>query len=104
MIDIISNIEALRKSKGIKQEEMGRLLGTTQTGYSNYINRNSDMPFSRLSRIADILQVSVIDILTYPEKWVPESDAIPECEDCKKKQEIIDNLSELLRIYRNKNK
>ena len=55
MIDIIANIEAIRQEKGIKQSEMGRRLGTTQSGYSNFVNRNTDMPFSRISQIADIL-------------------------------------------------
>lgn len=102
MIDIIKNIEAIRNQKRIKQEEMGRRLGVSQTGYSNYINRSSDMPFARLSMIADALEVSVIDIITWPEHYVPESEAHPQCEECKKKDEIIDNLNELLAVYKQK--
>ena len=103
MIDIIANIEAIRQEKGIKQSEMGRRLGTTQSGYSNFVNRNTDMPFSRISQIADILGVSVVDIVTYPDKYVPEDQvAAPVCEECQKKQETIDNLNELLREYKQK--
>ena len=103
MIDIIANIEAIRQEKGIKQSEMGKRLGTTQSGYSNFVNRNTDMPFSRISQIADILGVSIVDIVTYPDKYVPEDQAtVPVCEECKKKDQIIDNLNELLTIYKQK--
>lgn len=103
MIDIIANIEAIRQEKGIKQSEMGKKLGTTQSGYSNFVNRNTDMPFSRITQIADILGVSVVDIVTYPVKYVPEDQAAaPMCEECQKKQETIDNLNELLREYKKK--
>ena len=102
MINIIKNIEEIRQSKGIKQAEMGEKLGTTQSGYSNFVNRNIDMPFSRISQIADILGVSVVDIVTWPEHYVPESEATPSCSECKKKDEIIDNLNELLAVYKQK--
>ena len=102
MINIIKNIEEIRQSKGIKQAEMGEKLGTTQSGYSNFVNRNIDMPFSRISQIADILGVTVVDIVTWPEKYVPENDAAPLCDECKKKDQIIENLNELLTIYKQK--
>ena len=102
MIDIIKNIEDIRQSKGIKQSEMGKKLGTTQSGYSNFVNRNTDMPFSRITQIADILGVSVIDIVTWPVKYVPEGESVPECEKCKEKDEIIANLNELLNVYKQK--
>ncbi len=102
MIDIIKNIEEIRSKKGIKQAEIGRELGTSQSGYSNYVNRNTDMPFSRLSHIADVLGVSVVDIITWPIKYVPSDMVAPECEECKKKDEIIDNLNELIREYKQK--
>jgi len=103
MIDIIKNIEEIRQEKGIKQSEMGKKLGTTQSGYSNFVNRNTDMPFSRITLIADILGVSVVDIVTWPAKYVPEDQAsVPECEKCKEKDEIIANLNELLAVYKAK--
>ncbi len=102
MIDIIANIEAIRQEKGIKQSEMGKRLGTTQSGYSNFVNRNTDMPFGRISQIADILGVSVVDIITWPVHYVPENSTTEHCEKCKEKDEIIENLNELLREYKQK--
>ncbi|MDR1517682.1 MAG: helix-turn-helix transcriptional regulator [Dysgonamonadaceae bacterium] len=54
--------------KGIKQSVMAERMGIAQAAYSNYVNRNNDIPFNRLTQIANVLGVSVIDIITYPEK------------------------------------
>jgi DNA-binding Xre family transcriptional regulator len=70
---ILKNIEAIRKEKGIKQTVIAEQLGIKQNSYSSYITRNEDIKFSLLSRIADKLEVSVVDIITYPEKYVPAS-------------------------------
>ena len=102
MIDIIANIEAIRKEKGLKQSELGKKLGTSQSGYSNFINRNPDMPFSRISQIADILGVSVVDIVTYPEKYVPESQQPKPCASCAEKDTIIANLNKYIAVLEKK--
>lgn len=99
MIDIQQNIEAIRKEKGIKQAELARRLNITQGGYSHYICRNLDIPFFRLQLIAEALKVSVIDIITYPEVYVPKSSIPTTCEECEKKQETIDNLNKLIKVY-----
>jgi transcriptional regulator with XRE-family HTH domain len=70
MEKIIQNIEAIRKEKGLKQQVIAEKLGVSQSAYSNYINRNVDMPYSRLTQIANVLGVSVIDIITYPKRYI----------------------------------
>jgi len=70
MENILKNIENVRREKGKKQAVVAEALGVSQSAYSNYITRNDDIPFKRLSRIADILDVRVIDIITYPKKYV----------------------------------
>ncbi|MFV0361527.1 MAG: helix-turn-helix domain-containing protein [Suipraeoptans sp.] len=70
MSNILENIEAIRKEKGLKQAVVGSILGVSQSAYSNYITRNSDIYYNRLSQIADALGVRVIDIITYPKKYV----------------------------------
>lgn len=67
---ILENIEAIRKEKGLKQSDMARELNVSQSAYSNIITRNTDIYLGKLSQIADILGVSVIDIITYPKKYV----------------------------------
>ena len=74
MGNILENIEALRKEKKLKQAVVAAELGVKQPAYSNYITRNNDIAFGKLSRIADILGEPVINIITYPKKYVdPET-------------------------------
>ena len=96
---IFKNIEEIRKEKGIKQAVIADALGVGQSAYSNYVNRNNDIPYSRLSRIANILQVSVVDIITHPLKYVPETD---KCVSCKEKDEVIRNLNNYIKLIEKK--
>lgn len=104
MIDIQKNIEAIRKEKGIKQEELARRLNITQGGYSHYVARNLDIPFFRIQLIAEALKVSVVDIIGYPETYIAKSQIPSECEECERKQKTIDHLNTLLDIYEKKAK
>jgi len=80
MENILKNIEALRRERGIKQVVIAEALGVKQPAYSNYITRNSDIYFNRLSQIANILEVPVIDIITYPKKYVDKESIREETE------------------------
>jgi len=99
MENIFENIESIRRKKGLKQEIIAKELGVTQSAYSNYINRNEDIPLGRLSRIANIFGVDVVDIITWPVKFVPEE---KNCRACSEKDKIIENLNLLLDEYKKK--
>ncbi len=94
---ILNNIEEIRKQLGIKQTVIADILGINQSAYSNYIRRNTDITYSRLSRICDALKIKVIDVITYPEVYSPEKDS---CISCKNKDETIRNLNELIENLR----
>ncbi|MBO4601583.1 MAG: helix-turn-helix transcriptional regulator [Salinivirgaceae bacterium] len=95
MIDIQRNIEEIRKSKGIKQSVIADRLGVGQTAYSNYVTRDSDMRFSLLEKIAEALQVPVIDIITYPEVYQKAKSV---CADCIEKDKTIQNLNKYIEV------
>lgn len=97
MENIIKNIEAIRREKHIKQSVVAEGLGIKQPAYSNYINRESDISYSRILHISNILGVSVVDIITYPEKWAPESST---CKRCKEKDELIKNLNDYILLLK----
>ena len=101
MENILKNIEAIRKEKRIKQEVIASELGIKQSSYSSYITRESDITFSRLSQISDILGVSVIDIITYPERYVPET-SMKQCENCAEKDRTIAHLNMLIKMMERK--
>ena len=100
MIDIQKNISAILKNKGILRKSVAKELGITEAGLSNWFTRKSDLSFSQISRICEVAGISIVDAITYPEKYVPEGLENPSCEECKRKDEIIDNLNELLRLYK----
>lgn len=69
MNKILQNIETIRKEKGIKQSEIADKLGIAQPSYSRYFTESGDMKLSMLQRIAVILEVSLVDIIIYPDKY-----------------------------------
>lgn len=95
MIDILKNIESIRKDKHLSQESIAKALGVTQAAYSNYINRSDDIPFSRLLRIADVLKIDVIDIIKYPNHYVLDNGG---CDHCREKDILISQLSNYINV------
>lgn len=101
MNKILKNIEAIRRERGIKQEVIAEKLGVSQQSYSGYFTETGDMKISRIQEIADILGVELVDVVTYPVKYVPAEDVV-ECEKCKEKDEIIQNLNLLIKQLKQK--
>lgn len=99
MNDIVSNIESIRKEKGYKQEVFAEMLGVTQGTYSGYLTRNKDLKYQQLLDFANKLDVSIIDIITYPVKYVPETD---KCSECRDKDKIIRNLNNYIEVLEKK--
>ncbi len=75
MNDILKNIKAIRRERGFGQEYMAERLGVSQPAYLNWEKGKRDLSYTALMRIADIFEVDVIDIITYPDRYVKESDA-----------------------------
>lgn len=58
-----NNIKLKRVSKSIKQKDMAKTLGITQQYLSKLESGNVDLKMSTLKQIADILDVSVGDLI-----------------------------------------
>lgn len=97
MENILQNIEAIRREKRIKQDVVAEGLGIKQPAYSNFINRETDVPYSRILHISNILGVSVVDIITYPEKWAPEAKTCEKCEELRVEIRHLNEYIELLK-------
>lgn len=65
----LKNIGLIRRSKGISQEYVAEKLGMKQPGYALIENGNRGLTLDKLEQIAIIIGVSVIDIITYPDKY-----------------------------------
>ncbi|MDR0830883.1 MAG: helix-turn-helix domain-containing protein [Prevotellaceae bacterium] len=99
MNDIRQNIEEIRKEKGINQENLAEMLGIKQATFSGYLTRNKNLTYEKLLEIADKLEVSIIDLITHPTKYVPEKNF---CNSCKEKDKTIENLNQLIETLNNK--
>lgn len=68
MNSYISRIIEARKNKGLKQKEMAVKLGITQVSYSQIETGKTELTFSRLEKIANILDLDLKSLLWPNEK------------------------------------
>jgi predicted transcriptional regulator len=100
MIDLQENLGAILKERGILHKNVAQAMGVTDAAVSNWFNRTVELKFSTISQICEKFKIPVVDVVTYPKKYIPQDSVNPECEECRKKDEMIENLTELLRRYK----
>ena len=99
MDDISSKIKRVCKENGYKQEYIANKLGITQGTLAGKLAKGDDIKFSLLLEISNITKIPIIDILTYPEKYVLE---IKHCASCNEKDDVIRNLNNYIKILETK--
>ena len=99
MDDISSKIKQVCKENGYKQEYIANKLGITQGTLAGKLAKGDDIKYSLLLEISNITKIPIIDILTYPEKYVPE---IKHCSSCNEKDDVIRNLNNYIKILETK--
>lgn len=97
MENLKENIKAIIKENGKTQEEIANSLGINQGTLSERLGRNENIKFKTISDIADILKVPVIDIITYPDKFVKETQR---CERCDELRIEIKHLNEYIELLK----
>ena len=98
----MKNIEELRHAKGYSQEYMASQLGIKQSAYSRIFNTQCDIKLSMLEKLCDILNVSVLDLITYPDKYVLQDSSSQKCNECIAKDKIISQMSNYIAILEGK--
>ena len=78
MKNITENIRNLRESKGYSQEYMAELMGITQSSYARFERGATKTDLKIASLVAQALEMNLIDIITYPEKYINIKDASKE--------------------------
>jgi transcriptional regulator with XRE-family HTH domain len=66
-MDIVKNILKIRKEKGIAQEVIADALGADTSVISNIENGKRELKVSELEKIAKVLGVDALYLITYPE-------------------------------------
>ena len=98
-MSIVENIKALRTEKGIPQKVLADALNVDIAVISNIENGKRELKVSELEIISNTLEVEIIDLFTYPEKYVKLTDASEEIEatlQIRLKKPIKDELLRLL--------
>ena len=72
-MDIIDNIKKIRAEKGLNQLDIALAIGCSDSNWSKIENGKQLLKVNQLSKIADALGVSVVDLITYPKKFVDSS-------------------------------
>ena len=69
-MNVVKNIREIRLQKSISQSAIADELGVDVTVISNIEKGKRELRVSELEKIAKVLRMSVIDILTYPKIFV----------------------------------
>lgn len=69
MNNILENIDTIRRNKGYSQEYLAAQIGMKQAGLSLIMSGERELKYNTLLQIAKVLQVSVVDIITFPDKY-----------------------------------
>lgn len=70
---IIENLRKIRNEKNLKQATLGAYAGIDQSQMSRIMNGELNLSIDALEDIASGLKMSVVDIITYPESYIPKS-------------------------------
>lgn len=73
MIRIVENIIAMRKKLGFKQAVIANAIGRDTSNWSKVEQGRQAIQIDDLEKIAHCLGVRVIDLFTYPDRYVRES-------------------------------
>ena len=80
-------IKQIRENAGLSQEKMAEKMNITQSSYARFVLSKSKSDLNRIESFANALGMSVIDVITYPEKYINTKDVNEELN--KKGPEII---------------
>lgn len=70
---IIENLRKIRNEKNLTQAAVGNYASISESQMSRIMSGGNNLSIDQLEEIASGLKMSVVDIITYPEKYVPKS-------------------------------
>lgn len=70
IMDIVKNIKELRLKKSINQQDLADALSVDVSVISNIELGKREIRFREIEKIANVLGISVVDLITYPKKYV----------------------------------
>lgn len=71
---ILERITKIRESQQVSKRALAAKIGLSESAYGRVESGETAMTYKQLANIASSLNMSVIDVITYPEKYVRQSD------------------------------
>lgn len=75
---VVENIIKLREHRGLSKRKLAIELGINEASYGRIESGEIALSYDHLAKIANFYQISVIDIITYPDVYVRKEDATSE--------------------------
>ena len=75
---VVKNIIKIRESKGLSKRRIAIELGITDASYGRIESGEIALSYNHLAKIANFYQMSVIDIITYPDVYVKKEEGVSE--------------------------
>jgi transcriptional regulator with XRE-family HTH domain len=64
-------LKKIREARHLSQSQMAEKLDKTQSAYARIEIGDTKIDVETLQKFAEKTEMSMVDIITYPEKWVP---------------------------------
>ncbi|MEG1728278.1 MAG: helix-turn-helix transcriptional regulator [Bacteroidaceae bacterium] len=68
--NIIKKIIQIRNSQGLTKRSVASSMGINEGSYGRIESGKIALSFSDLAKIASIFKLSIVDVITYPDKYV----------------------------------
>ena len=75
---LIQNIVKIRNSKGFTKRSMAEALNINEASYGRIENGKISLSYRQLAQIARCFDMSVIDVISYPDKYIKSEAASDE--------------------------
>jgi transcriptional regulator with XRE-family HTH domain len=69
--DVVKNIVQIRMARKLTQKDIGAKLGISEATYSRIESGKIALSYAHLADIASTFGINVIDVITWPETYVP---------------------------------
>lgn len=80
MNTIIENIRTIRESKSYSQEFMAEKMNITQAKYARFERGATKTDLDLVIKTCKVLELELVDLVTYPKKYVDVNTITPESE------------------------
>ena len=70
MENILMNVRKIRENKDYSQEYLASKMNITQAKYARFERGSSKTDLKLLQVFADVVKMNLIDVITYPKKYV----------------------------------